>query len=206
MTTKKASKPKLAADEKLERQDFDMFKAIDAIDAKDYSYFQSLTEEQQRKFSSFMMIQWVSSIKARGVLPAYYVMSVDANANKHLFNERVQAHPELQWLMLCAASPGMGKQFHQWIPNLKDRIEKIAATNKPQTPMSKKEVAAYFERVYPGESAESINTVSEYYVADRDHKVRLAKLFPAMKVEDVEMLSKIVTSKDLEEYEKESGN
>ncbi len=94
MATKKPATP---SDEKLEQQDFDLFKALDAIDAKNYSWFSKLTEEQKKKFVPYMITHWMSAIKAKGMLGAYYVMSTDANANKYLFNEVIQGHPQLQW-------------------------------------------------------------------------------------------------------------
>jgi hypothetical protein len=139
MATKKPATPQ---DEKLERQDFDLFKAIDAIDAKNYDWYSLLTEEQKKKFVPYMMTHWVSAIKAKGMLGAYYVMSVDANANKYLFNEVIQGHPELQWLMLCASSPGMGKQFHQWIPHLNVKYSKL------KEKITKKEVVDYLSKVH----------------------------------------------------------
>ncbi len=35
-------------DEKFEKQDFDLFEALNAIDNKDYEYFDRLTPEQQK--------------------------------------------------------------------------------------------------------------------------------------------------------------
>ena len=109
---------KTPVDEKFENVDFDLFEALSSMDKKDYGYYDRLTEEQQKKFVHYMMMHWMSAIKSSGELGAYYLMNTDYTANKYFFNEYVQKHPKLQWLMLCASSPGMGKQFHQWIPHL----------------------------------------------------------------------------------------
>ena len=90
------AKEKLSADEKFTKQDFDLFEALTAIDKKDYSYFDKLTPEQQRKFVPFMLIHWVSAIKGNKDLQSYYLQSTDYHANKYLFNENVQKHPKLQ--------------------------------------------------------------------------------------------------------------
>jgi hypothetical protein len=116
------AKEKVAVDEKLEQQDFDLFEAITAIDKKDYGYYDRLTPEQQKKFVPFMMLHWISAIKGNEGLSRYYVMSTNEYANKYLFNENVMKHPKLQWLMLCASSPGLGKQFHPWIPQIKEKV------------------------------------------------------------------------------------
>ncbi len=50
---------KTPTDEKFEKQDFNLFEAIAAIDKKDYGYYDRLTPEQQRKFVPFMMLHWI---------------------------------------------------------------------------------------------------------------------------------------------------
>lgn len=198
MATKKTTK--LSADEKFENTDFDLFKAIEAIDRKDYAWFSKLTEEQRAKFVPYMITHWISAVKSGGTLGAYYVMSVDSNANKHLFNDKIQGHPELQWLMLCAASPGMGKQFHQWIPHLNVKYSKL------KEKITKKEVVDYLSKVCGQVDSAELDQASEEYRRQQNFRYRLAQLYPEMKVEDIELLSNTITEKDLEEYEKESGN
>lgn len=193
-------KPPVPTEDKLESQDFDLFKALDAIDRKDYGWFDTLTEDQQRKFVPYMILHWTSAIKSSGMMGAYYVMSTEVNANKYMFNERVQGHPKLQWLMLCAASPGMGKQFHQWIPHLNAKLSEF------KTEATKKEVKEYFTKVFAGASSNDIDESASQWVTDQRHKVRLAKLYPQMKVNDIEELAKYVTTEDIDNYERECGN
>ena len=127
MATKKPATP---VDEKFEKQDFDLFEALAALDKKDYGYIDKLTEEQQKKFVPYMMTHWMSAIKGANDIQGYYLMSTEYHANKYLFNEVVQKHPKLQWQMLCASSPGLGKQFHQWIPHLSSKIAQLKETPK----------------------------------------------------------------------------
>jgi hypothetical protein len=193
-------KPAVPTDEKFENTDLDIFKVLEALDKKDYGFYGRLTEEQQKKFVPYIITHWMSAVSATGVLGAYYTMSTDVNANRHLFNERIMQHPELQWLMLCAASPGMGKQFHKWLPHLNDKISelKIDAT--------KKDVKDYFQKIYPSASDTDLNSVSEEFVKNQRHKRKISKMYPEMKLQDIETLSNLITEKDLDDYEKESGN
>lgn len=193
-------KKDVAPDEKLERQDFDLFKALDAIDNKNYNWYAELSEEQKKKFTAYMLTHWTSAIKKTGPVAAYYLMSVNEKANQYLFNEKIQANPELQWLMLCAASPGMGKQFHQWIPNIKDRVASL------RDRAVKKDVKDYFTKIYPGASKSDIDEASDEYVQSQHHKYRLSKMYPDMKIADIEQLAKLVTPEDINEYERQSGN
>ena len=188
---------KTPVDEKFEKVDFDLF---DAIDKKDYGYYDKLTEEQQKKFVPYMMTHWMSAIKANAGLSSYYLMNTDHTANKHLFNEYVQKHPKLQWLMLCAASPGLGKQFHQWIPHLSGKIAQLKETPK------EKDIRDYFTKIYPKTSDANLYAISEEFVITQKKKVYLANEFPNLKIEDIETLAAITTDKDIAQYEKDHGN
>lgn len=194
------AKEKVAADEKLDGQDFELFKALEAIDRKDYSYYDRLTPEQQKKFVPFMMVQWTSAVKGASNLQAYYLMSTEASANKHLLHENITKHPKLQWMMLCAASPGIGKQFHQWIPQIRDKITKL------KEPAVLKDIKEYFKKIYPKAGDDDITEISKAYVDTNNRKVYLASKFPLMKFDEIEILSELITEKDIENFERDSGN
>jgi len=194
------AKEKVSADEKFESQDFDLFKAIEAIDRKDYSYYDKLSPEQQKKFVPFMMLHWVSAVKGNEGVSRYYVMSVEAHANKYMFNEFVQKHPKLQWYMLCAASPGLGKQFHQWIPHIKERVSKLRESAKL------KDTKEYYKKIYPKASDSDVTLISEAFVESHKRKVYLAEKFPNLKYDEIELLSDLITDKDIKQYEEDSGN
>lgn len=187
-------------DLKFDKQDFDLFGALDAIDRKDYGWWDKLSEEQQRKFVPYMLLHWVSTVKVGGVVGSYYVLSTDSAANKHMFNEYVAKHPKLQWLMFCTASPGLGKQWHQWIPHLPASIGQLKAAAK------KREVADYFSKVYKGASQDDISLAAEEYTASQNHKYRLAAMHPELKLTDLEVLAGLVTGSELDEYERQAGN
>jgi hypothetical protein len=191
---------KTPVEEKFEKQDFDLFDALIALDKKDYGYIDRLTEEQQRKFVPYMMTHWMSQIKGNNGLQTYYVRSVDYHANIHLFNENVQKHPKLQWLMLCASSPGLGKQFHQWIPHLSTKVSQLKETPK------EKDVKDYFGKVYPKADDGSLQEISKEFVNEHKKKTYLAKQYPDLKYTDIELLSSLVTEEDIRKDEEDRGN
>lgn len=195
-----ATKKSTPTDEKFEKQDFDLFKALEAMDRKDYSFYEKLSEEQQKKFVPYMMTHWMSQIKSNGGMQGYYVRSVDYHANQHLFNENVMKHPKLQWLMLCASSPDMGKQFHQWVPHLSSRIATLKETPK------QREVKEYFSKIYPKASEANLYAISEAFVTEHKKKSYLAQRFPNLKYEDLEILASMVTDDDIRKYEEDRGN
>lgn len=194
-----AKAPKLSSDEKLENIDFDLFSAIAAIDKKDYGWFDKLTEEQQKKFVPYMLLQWCSTVTGNKNLVSYYLLGGNEYSNKHMFNEAVQNHQKLQWLMLCAGSPGIGKQYHKWLPHLSNKVGSLKEEVKLST------VKEYFTKVYTDADSSTISDCAKQFTLQQNHKYRIAKLFPSMKIEDIEVLATQLTSEDLDEYDLNSG-
>ena len=193
-------KPAVPQDEKFEKQDLDLFEVLAALDRKDYDYYDRLSPEQQKKFVPFVLVQWMSAVKASSQIQGYYVLSTEYAGNKYLFNEYVQKHPKLQWQMLCAASPGVGKQFHQWIPNISQKVAKL------ETPAKLKDIKEYYKKIYPKAAQSDIDEVSEAFVSSHKRKTHLASLFPNLKLADIETLNEIITDEEIKQYEKDRGN
>jgi len=131
------------------------------FDRKDRDFYSSLTAEERKKFSNFLMIRWGSSIQGSAELQHYYLQSSNHYVNKYFF--AINRHPKLQWLCATAVSPGLGTQRHQWIAP------------------KKKEAGASGVRK------------------------QIAELFPHLKDDEIELMSKINTKKDIDTYVKQLG-
>ena len=131
------------------------------FDRKNREFYDSLTPEEKKKFSNFLMIRWGSSVQGNSELQSYYLQSCNYYVNKRFFD--INRHPKLQWLCATAVSPGLGIQRHQWIAP------------------KKKE---------PGASG---------------IKKQLAELYPTLKDDEIELMSKINTKKDIDAYVKQLG-
>jgi hypothetical protein len=83
------------------------------FDEKDRDFYDSLTDEERKKFSNYLMIRWGSSVHGSRELQEFYVVATNERLNKHFY--AVNRHPKLQWLMATSVSPGMGVHRHQWI-------------------------------------------------------------------------------------------
>lgn len=130
-----------------------------ALDRKDRGFLASLTAEQRRKFSLYLMLRWGSAVEGSAELQEYYVQSVNHYLNRDFFT--VNRHPQLQWLMATAASPGLGTPRHVW----------IAARR--------------------GSSNSRVRA--------------LAEIYPTAKLQDLEILAQLVTDKDIQQHERDSG-
>lgn len=192
------AKTKTPSDEKFEKIDFDLFEALSAIDRKDYGYYDRLTEEQKKKFVPFMLIKWMSATKSNSKIQAYHIIAANDCANKYLFNESVMKHPKLQWLMLCSIGLG-SKQFHQWIPQIKESISKLK--DKPKLD----EISEYYTKVYPGTDKKLIKEISQQFVQEFTKKHFIAQEYPSMKMDEIEVLNAIITDDDIKRYEEQKG-
>lgn len=88
---------------------------MSAFDRKNRDFYDSLTDEEKKKFAPFLMIRWGSAVGGNPDLQAYYLMSCNERLNKHFFEISASKHKKLQWLLATTVSPGMGNQYHQWI-------------------------------------------------------------------------------------------
>jgi hypothetical protein len=94
-----------------------------ALDKRDKGYYNRLTPEQKKAFSSWMMMRYASSVQGRDA--AHYIYMTNELVNKDY--SEVSKHPELQWLLLSAC--GVGKvQFHPYLkpPNAKKKKDKVS--------------------------------------------------------------------------------
>jgi len=129
------------------------------FDHKVRSFYDDLTPEEKKKFSTYLMVRWGSSVQGSRDLQEFYVIATNERLNKHFFN--VGKHPKLQWLLATTVSPGLGSQRHQWIApkkkepgasGIKKQLAELFPTYKDDeiellaTITTKKELDAYVKQ------------------------------------------------------------
>ena len=192
------AKAKTNKDEKFQNVEFDLFGALKALDKKDYDYYDSLTTEQKKKFAPYMMLMWMSTVTSTK-LQKEYVLRTNKLANLHFFSEGVQKNPKLQWLMLCAASPGKGEQYHKWIPHIREKLSKL------QDNVKNDEILEYYKKLYPSIDQKLLNEVVDTHEKVHAKKMFLGQQFPNLKFDEIELLEKLITDKDIEKYKEQNG-
>ena len=83
------------------------------FDRKERDFYTSLTDDERKKFSNYLMIRYGSSVVGSQDLQEFYLIACNQRLNKHFF--AINRHPQLQWLCATTVSPGIGTQRHQWI-------------------------------------------------------------------------------------------
>jgi hypothetical protein len=132
------------------------------LDRKNRTFYDELTDEERKKFSTFLMIRWGSAVDGTKELQEYYVQSCNHYLNRHFF--AMSRHPKLQWLCATAISPGLGTPRHPWI-----------APKKKETGASAK-------------------------------RKQLATMYPTYKDDEIDVMMKIVSDKELKEYQRDTGD
>lgn len=129
------------------------------FDRKNRNFYNELTDEEKKKFSSYLMIRWGSSVEGSRDLQEYYLLSCNAKLNKNFF--AVSKHPELQWLMASSVSPGLGVFRHNWI-SLKKKSD--SENNK---------IVKFLSKLYPVMKMDDIQVMAS--LTDRKEVKALAK-------------------------------
>jgi len=83
------------------------------LDLRNRKFYDELTDEERKKFSTYLMLRWGSVVNGIPELQQYYLQAMNERVNKRFFD--INKHPKLQWLLLTTVSPNMGKHRHEWI-------------------------------------------------------------------------------------------
>jgi len=94
-----------------------IWEIMENMDNKNYNFYDSLSEEDKKKFSPYMILKWGSCVENDGNVGRYYTLSSNENSNMDFWN--ISKHPKLQWLACCAMSPKIGRTRHYWIGSVK---------------------------------------------------------------------------------------
>lgn len=140
---------------------------MQAFDRKDREYYDNFTDEDRKKFSTFLMLKYGANVDNKSLstednamLQAYYLQATNERVNKYFFD--LSKHPKLQWLACTTVSPAMGNQFHYWL-----NAKKKEGDNKSQK--------------------------------------FLAKIYPNMKLDEIELMAKINDKRDLTDMARKLG-
>lgn len=130
------------------------------LDRKNRNFYDELTDDERKKFSTFLMLRYGSSVTSGPVeLQKYYVQSCNLQMNKHFWN--MNRHPKLQWLMATCVSPGMGNQRHEWLA-FKGKVSKDKRVN-------------LLSEIYPTEKIEDLELLRKL-ISDDELKTLLRDL------------------------------
>lgn len=82
------------------------------FDRKNRKFYDELTDEERKKFSTYLMLRYGASVEGTADLQEWYLRVTNERMNINFFD--LGKHPKLQWLLATTVSPGMGTQRHYW--------------------------------------------------------------------------------------------
>lgn len=84
------------------------------LDTKNRNFVDELTEEERKKFSTYIMLKYCANVEGPADLQEWYLRATNEKVNINFFD--LGKHDKLQWLECTAVSPDMGAQRHYWLP------------------------------------------------------------------------------------------
>jgi len=84
-----------------------------AFDSKEREFYDELTDEERKKFSTYLMMKYGANVEGSPDLQEWYLRAHNERVNQNFFD--IGRHPKLQWLTCTTVSPGLGNQRHYWL-------------------------------------------------------------------------------------------
>lgn len=84
-----------------------------AFDSKQREFYDELTDEERKKFSTYLMMKYGANVEGSRDLQEWYLRAHNERVNQNFFD--LGRHPKLQWLTCTTVSPGLGNQRHYWL-------------------------------------------------------------------------------------------
>ena len=111
---------------------------LNAIDRRDFDWYNNLSDDMKKKWSSWLFVRYTSSVKGSGATDA--LLNTNEFVNKYYTD--LYKHEELMWKLMCLTGSGK-KQFHEWI--------------KPPTSTKKKDkVSEFISETFPHMKSDEI--------------------------------------------------
>jgi hypothetical protein len=116
------------------------------LDTKNRGFYDELTEEERKKFATYLMLRYAASVEGNADLQEWYLRVTNERVNQNFFD--LSKHPKLQWLLCTSVSPGMGRQRHYW-----------QASKKKEGSNTK--ITKFLTKLYPHMKSDEIELLAE---------------------------------------------
>lgn len=117
------------------------------LNAKNRTFVDELTDEERKKFSTYLMMKYSANVEGTPDLQEWYLRASNERVNQHFFD--LGHHPKLQWLLCTSVSPGMGQQRHYWL------------TNKKKDSASSAKLTKFFAKIYTSMKEDEIELLAQ---------------------------------------------
>ena len=116
----------------------DIKRELRAVDLKDYSFYDNLSEEEKKAFSPYILMRYVSNVQGDSDTQEWFLEMVNETVNKH-FMVLSKDHKALLWKLFAVAGTG-AVAFHPYLAAGKkekaNKVEKLLCEFYPAMKMS----------------------------------------------------------------------
>lgn len=98
-----------------------IFDVIKQIDNKNYSYYQTLDNENQKEIQPYTICRWMSALDGSEARHIKYTQDINNNVNMYFWD--LSKYKDLQWKLLCACGQ-KGFNKHKWLAMSKSSKDK----------------------------------------------------------------------------------
>jgi hypothetical protein len=116
----------------------DIKRELAAVDTRNYNFYNSLTDEEKKSFSPFVLMRYTSNITENQEIQEWYLEMTNELVNKHHWTLS-KNHKSLLWKLFAASGIG-GKYYHPYLAAGKkgkaNKIEKLIAELYPAMKMA----------------------------------------------------------------------
>ena len=116
----------------------DIKRELRAVDLKDYSFYDNLSEEEKKAFSPYILMRYVSNVQGDSDTQEWFLEMVNETVNKH-FMVLSKDHKALLWKLFAVAGTG-AVAFHPYLAAGKkekaNKIEKLLVELYPAMKLS----------------------------------------------------------------------
>lgn len=116
----------------------DIKRELAAVDTRNYNFYNSLTDEEKKSFSPFVLMRYISNVTENQEIQEWYLEMTNELVNKHHWTLS-KNHKSLLWKLFAASGIG-GKYYHPYLAAGKkgkaNKIEKLIAELYPAMKMA----------------------------------------------------------------------
>ena len=81
-----------------------IFNELKNIDYRNFDFYDSLTDEQQKQIAPYVIMRWASIANESSGLNDYYLQAINQIVNINYWD--ISSHKELVWKLLCVTGAG----------------------------------------------------------------------------------------------------
>lgn len=116
----------------------DIKRELNAVDTKNYGFYDNLTAEEKKAFSPYILMRYTASVQGDRDIQEWFLETTNEMVNKN-YSDISKDHKALQWKLFAATGAGVNC-YHPYLGAGKkekaNKIEKLLCELNPSMKMS----------------------------------------------------------------------